>query len=94
MAYRLDGATCKTTLDSLVAAIVDSCAASVAERLGAGDDRELAVAHARDPTQLARDDTPRLADIVVGAVGKPEFIKGSWIKQGAVVIDAGYQFFG
>jgi methylenetetrahydrofolate dehydrogenase (NADP+) / methenyltetrahydrofolate cyclohydrolase len=31
-----------------------------------------------------------LADIVVGAVGKPKFIKGSWIKDGAVVIDAGY----
>jgi methylenetetrahydrofolate dehydrogenase (NADP+)/methenyltetrahydrofolate cyclohydrolase len=31
-----------------------------------------------------------LADIVVGAVGKPQFIKGSWIKDGAVVIDAGY----
>jgi len=30
------------------------------------------------------------ADIVVGAVGKPEFIKGSWIKDGAVVVDAGY----
>jgi methylenetetrahydrofolate dehydrogenase (NADP+)/methenyltetrahydrofolate cyclohydrolase len=30
------------------------------------------------------------ADIVVGAVGRPEFIKASWIKDGAVVIDAGY----
>lgn len=30
------------------------------------------------------------ADIVVGAVGKPNFIKGEWIKDGAVVIDAGY----
>jgi methylenetetrahydrofolate dehydrogenase (NADP+)/methenyltetrahydrofolate cyclohydrolase len=30
------------------------------------------------------------ADIVIGAVGKPEFIKGAWIKTGAVVIDAGY----
>jgi methylenetetrahydrofolate dehydrogenase (NADP+) / methenyltetrahydrofolate cyclohydrolase len=30
------------------------------------------------------------ADIVVGAVGKPEFIRGEWIKDGAVVIDAGY----
>ncbi len=30
------------------------------------------------------------ADIVVGAVGRPEFIKGDWIKQGAVVVDAGY----
>lgn len=31
-----------------------------------------------------------LADIVVGAVGKPQFIKGCWIKDGAVVVDAGY----
>ena len=30
------------------------------------------------------------ADIVVGAVGKPEFIRGDWIKDGAVVVDAGY----
>jgi len=30
------------------------------------------------------------ADIVVGAVGRPEFIKGAWIREGAVVIDAGY----
>jgi methylenetetrahydrofolate dehydrogenase (NADP+)/methenyltetrahydrofolate cyclohydrolase len=30
------------------------------------------------------------ADIVVGAVGKPEFIQAAWIKDGAVVVDAGY----
>jgi methylenetetrahydrofolate dehydrogenase (NADP+) / methenyltetrahydrofolate cyclohydrolase len=30
------------------------------------------------------------ADIIVGAVGKPEFIKGDWMKPGVVVIDAGY----
>ncbi|WP_078394032.1 bifunctional 5,10-methylenetetrahydrofolate dehydrogenase/5,10-methenyltetrahydrofolate cyclohydrolase [Shouchella patagoniensis] len=30
------------------------------------------------------------ADIVVAAVGKPEFIQGDWIKAGAVVLDAGY----
>lgn len=30
------------------------------------------------------------ADVVVAAVGKPELIKGDWIKPGAVVIDAGY----
>jgi methylenetetrahydrofolate dehydrogenase (NADP+) / methenyltetrahydrofolate cyclohydrolase len=30
------------------------------------------------------------ADIIVGAVGKPEFIKGAWVTDGAVVIDAGY----
>lgn len=30
------------------------------------------------------------ADIIIGAVGKPEFIKAEWIKDGAVVVDAGY----
>jgi|TARA_B110000438_G_scaffold174131_1_gene166388 methylenetetrahydrofolate dehydrogenase (NADP+)/methenyltetrahydrofolate cyclohydrolase len=30
------------------------------------------------------------ADIVVGAVGIPKFIQSEWIKDGAVVIDAGY----
>lgn len=30
------------------------------------------------------------ADIVVGAVGRAKFIKGEWIKDGAVVVDAGY----
>ena len=30
------------------------------------------------------------ADIIVGAVGIPKFIKSSWIKDDAVVIDAGY----
>jgi len=32
----------------------------------------------------------RRADIIVGAVGKPEFIRGEWIKPGAIVVDAGY----
>lgn len=30
------------------------------------------------------------ADLIVGAVGRPEFIKAEWIKPGAVVVDAGY----
>jgi methylenetetrahydrofolate dehydrogenase (NADP+) / methenyltetrahydrofolate cyclohydrolase len=30
------------------------------------------------------------AEIVVGAVGRPEFIKGDWIREGTVVVDAGY----
>ena len=30
------------------------------------------------------------ADIVVGAVGKPELIRKDWIKSGAVVVDAGF----
>ncbi|MGI9265701.1 MAG: bifunctional methylenetetrahydrofolate dehydrogenase/methenyltetrahydrofolate cyclohydrolase FolD [Gammaproteobacteria bacterium] len=30
------------------------------------------------------------SDIIVGAVGRPEFIKADWIAEGAVVVDAGY----
>lgn len=32
----------------------------------------------------------RSADIVIAAVGRPHFVRGGWIKTGAVVIDAGY----
>ncbi|NLN78510.1 MAG: bifunctional 5,10-methylenetetrahydrofolate dehydrogenase/5,10-methenyltetrahydrofolate cyclohydrolase [Armatimonadetes bacterium] len=35
-------------------------------------------------------DVVRRADIVVAALGRAEYIKGDWIKKGAVVIDAGY----
>jgi methylenetetrahydrofolate dehydrogenase (NADP+)/methenyltetrahydrofolate cyclohydrolase len=31
----------------------------------------------------------RNADVVIAAVGRPEMIKGDWIKEGAVVIDVG-----
>lgn len=30
------------------------------------------------------------ADVIVATVGKPEYIKADWIKDGAIVIDAGY----
>lgn len=52
-----------------------------------GADCTVTVCHSRtrDLPALVRQ-----ADIVVGAVGKPEFIKGEWIKDGAVVVDAGY----
>jgi methylenetetrahydrofolate dehydrogenase (NADP+)/methenyltetrahydrofolate cyclohydrolase len=44
------------------------------------------IAHSRtrDLPQLTRS-----ADIVVAAVGRPEMIRGDWIKPGAVVIDVG-----
>ena len=32
----------------------------------------------------------RQADLVVGAVGRPEFIRADWIKDDAIVVDAGY----
>jgi methylenetetrahydrofolate dehydrogenase (NADP+)/methenyltetrahydrofolate cyclohydrolase len=31
----------------------------------------------------------RRADVVVAAIGKPELVRGEWIKEGAVVIDVG-----
>lgn len=34
-------------------------------------------------------DVIRRADVVVAAVGKPEMIRGDWIKPGAIVIDVG-----
>jgi methylenetetrahydrofolate dehydrogenase (NADP+)/methenyltetrahydrofolate cyclohydrolase len=40
--------------------------------------------HTRDLVEVVRR-----ADIVVAAVGKPRFVKGDWIKDGAIVIDAG-----
>lgn len=45
------------------------------------------IAHSRteDLPALCRE-----ADILVAAVGRAEMVKGSWIKAGAVVIDAGY----
>lgn len=30
------------------------------------------------------------ADIIIAAVGKPNFIQGDWVKEGAVILDAGY----
>ena len=35
-------------------------------------------------------DIVRRADIVVAAVGKPLFVKETWLKEGAVLMDAGY----
>ena len=44
------------------------------------------IAHSR-----TRDlsDVVRAADIVIAAVGRPEMIRGDWIKKGAIVIDVG-----
>ena len=39
---------------------------------------------------LNLDSIIKNADLIVGAVGIPKFIKSEWIKNGAIVIDAGY----
>ena len=51
-----------------------------------GESATVTIAHSR-----TRDlpDVVRRADIVVAAVGRPEMVKGDWIKPGAVVIDVG-----
>lgn len=38
------------------------------------------------------EDFVKMADILVVAIGNPQFIKGSWIKPGAVVIDVGMNY--
>ena len=51
-----------------------------------GESATVTVAHSRtrDLPQVVRR-----ADIVVAAVGRPEMVRGDWIKPGAVVIDVG-----
>jgi methylenetetrahydrofolate dehydrogenase (NADP+)/methenyltetrahydrofolate cyclohydrolase len=39
----------------------------------------------RDLPELCRQ-----ADILVAAVGKPRFVKSDWVKEGAVIVDAGF----
>ena len=44
------------------------------------------LAHSRT---VALSEEVARADILVAAVGKPELVKGAWVKEGAVVIDVG-----
>ncbi len=38
------------------------------------------------------DQVVRAADVIIAAIGQPEFVKGDWVKPGAVVIDVGVNF--
>lgn len=51
-------------------------------------DRRATVTVCHSKTKNLREHVER-ADIVVATLGKPEFVKGAWIKPGAVVIDVG-----
>jgi methylenetetrahydrofolate dehydrogenase (NADP+)/methenyltetrahydrofolate cyclohydrolase len=55
-------------------------------RKGLGGDATVTVCHTatRDAAALARQ-----ADILVAAIGRPEQVRGDWIKPGATVIDVG-----
>lgn len=50
------------------------------------EDATVSIVHSRtkNPEEITRE-----ADIVISAVGKPNMVRGSWIKPGAVVIDVG-----
>ena len=64
--------------------------AIVHERCNYGTVRENAtvtIAHSRT---VGLPEIVRRADIVVACVGRPEFVQADWIKDGAVLIDAGY----
>ena len=53
---------------------------------GKGGDATVTVAHSRtkDLVKICRE-----ADIIIAAIGRPEFIKAEHVKEGAVVIDVG-----
>jgi methylenetetrahydrofolate dehydrogenase (NADP+) / methenyltetrahydrofolate cyclohydrolase len=51
-----------------------------------GDHATVTIAHSRTRDLPA---VVRRADIVVAAVGRPEMVRGNWIKPGATVIDVG-----
>ncbi|GMN67124.1 hypothetical protein TIFTF001_036193 [Ficus carica] len=50
------------------------------------EDATVTVVHSRTPNP---EEITRQADIIIAAVGKPNMVRGSWIKPGAVIIDVG-----
>lgn len=50
------------------------------------EDCTVTIAHSRTRDLPA---VVRRADLVIAAVGRPEFVRGDWIKPGAIVIDVG-----
>jgi len=51
-----------------------------------GEGCTVTIAHSK--TKNLAEECAR-ADIIVAAIGKPEFVRGEWIKDGAVIIDVG-----
>ncbi|HKI95632.1 MAG TPA: bifunctional methylenetetrahydrofolate dehydrogenase/methenyltetrahydrofolate cyclohydrolase FolD [Gemmatimonadales bacterium] len=66
--------------------IVGRPMASLLLQKGRGGDATVTVCHSRTKDMGA---VTRLADILIVAIGKPEFVRGDMIKPGAVVIDVG-----
>jgi methylenetetrahydrofolate dehydrogenase (NADP+) / methenyltetrahydrofolate cyclohydrolase len=55
-------------------------------RKGLGGDATVTIAHSRSRDLAA---ISRTADILVAAIGKPEYVRAEYIKDGAVIIDVG-----
>jgi len=60
--------------------------ASLLLHKGEGGNATVTVCHSRTKNL---PDVARQADILIAAIGVPQFVKGDWIKPGAVVIDVG-----
>lgn len=52
-------------------------------------DATVTVCHSR--TQNLKDEVQR-ADVLIAAIGQPNFVKGDWLKPGAVVVDVGTNY--
>ena len=66
--------------------IVGRPMASLLIQDGPGGNATVTVCHSRSKDLPA---ITRTADILIVAIGKPDFVKGDWIKPGATVIDVG-----
>jgi methylenetetrahydrofolate dehydrogenase (NADP+)/methenyltetrahydrofolate cyclohydrolase len=60
--------------------------ASLLLHKGEGGNATVTVCHSRTKDLPA---VTRQADILIVAIGSPEFVKGDWVKPGATVIDVG-----
>lgn len=66
--------------------IVGKPMAQLLLRKGPGGDATVCVAHSRTADLPS---VTRQADILIAAIGQPQFVKADWVKPGAVVIDVG-----
>ena len=66
--------------------IVGRPMASLLLHKGEGGNATVTVCHSRT---RSLPDVTRQADILIAAIGSPEFVKGDWVKPGAVVVDVG-----
>jgi methylenetetrahydrofolate dehydrogenase (NADP+)/methenyltetrahydrofolate cyclohydrolase len=66
--------------------IVGRPMASLLLHKGEGGNATVTVCHSRTKNL---PEVTRLADILIVAIGSPEFVKGDWVKPGATVVDVG-----